>query len=240
MKELLRLNQVSKSFTSKGRTLHVLENVGLGILESELVALVGPSGCGKTTLLKLIAGLERPDTGTVEYDAEVSLKPIMWQEHRLFPWRTVRQNIAYGLELRDDPRAQIDTQVNRYVQIMDLNGFESHYPFELSGGMQQRVAMARALAVDSGLLLLDEPFASVDYLTKMELHRKTLDISSELRKTVVYVTHDIRDALAFASRVIVLSPRPARVLEILEVTADKRLTNPMEEHIYGLLRSGRP
>jgi NitT/TauT family transport system ATP-binding protein len=164
----------------------------------------------------------------------------MWQEHRLFPWRTVRENIAYGLELRGDPRAQVDAQVNRYVQIMDLSGFESHYPFQLSGGMQQRVAMARALAVDSGLLLLDEPFASVDYMTKMELHRKTLDIRSELRKTVVYVTHDIRDALAFANRIIVLSARPAKVVEILEVTADKRLINPIEEHVYNLLRRSRP
>jgi len=240
MKELLRLKHISKSFTVHGSALQVLEDVAFGVLESECVAVVGPSGCGKTTLLRLIAGLEQPDTGTVEFNTQTDTRPIMWQEHRLFPWRTVRENIAYGLELRGDSRAQVDAQVNRYVQIMDLRGFESHYPFQLSGGMQQRVAMARALAVDSGLLLLDEPFASVDYMTKMELHRKTLDIRSELRKTVVYVTHDIRDALAFANRIIVLSARPAKVVEILEVTADKRLINPMEEHVYNLLRPSRP
>jgi ABC-type nitrate/sulfonate/bicarbonate transport system ATPase subunit len=240
MKEFLRLKHISKSFTVHGSALQVLEDVAFGVLESECVAVVGPSGCGKTTLLRLIADLEQPDTGTVEFNTQTDTRPIMWQEHRLFPWRTVRENIAYGLELRGDPRAQVDAQVNRYVQIMDLSGFESHYPFQLSGGMQQRVAMARALAVDSGLLLLDEPFASVDYMTKMELHRKTLDIRSELRKTVVYVTHDIRDALAFANRIIVLSARPAKVVEILEVTADKRLINPIEEHVYNLLRRSRP
>lgn len=196
----LRLENVSRSFGE----LEVLRQLSLAVEVGEFVAIVGPSGCGKTTLLNLFSGFDKPSAGRVVCTGRVRM---VYQQDGLFPWSTVAENISMGLgEIRDD--AERRRQLDEMLSLIKLKGFEQHYPHQLSGGMRQRVELARALSGEADTLLLDEPFSSLDYLTRLRLRRELARMLKERPRTVVLVTHDIEEAAQLADRVVVLSERP--------------------------------
>ena len=210
-----------------GRQVLALSDVSLSIAEGEFMAIVGPSGCGKTTLLNIVAGLLPYDLGTVSIDGRRVDGPgvdraVVFQHSSLLPWRTVAGNVRYGMELqkRFDPAALRD-RTDRFIRLVGLAGFERHYPSELSGGMQQRVNLARALAADPVALLMDEPFAALDAQTREYMQAELLKIWSESRKTVLFITHQINEAIYLADRVAVMSPRPGRVKGVFEVPFER-------------------
>ena len=200
----------------------VFEDLTLGVRDKEVLCIVGPSGCGKTTLLRCIDGLIPLSAGRILIDDQVVTQPrtdvaMVFQHFGLFPWKTVFANIAYGLTLQGRPKAVIQNTVEHYIKMVGLVGFEKSYPYQLSGGMQQRAGLARALAVNPRVLLMDEPFASLDAQTRELLQDQLLAILSRERKTMVFITHSIDEAIALGDRIIVLSSRPARVRETLSV-----------------------
>ena len=203
-----------------------LDNVSLDIGKCEFVCVVGPSGCGKTTLLNLLAGFEHPTTGSVTAFGKAITKPgpdrtMMFQDYALFPWLSVDGNIRYGLKQRKVSKTEADAVVKRYVDLIDLRGFETKYPHELSGGMRERVAMARALAVSPEVLLMDEPFAALDSFTRERLQDELVNIWSRERKAVLFITHSIDEAIKLSDRIVVMSPRPGRIVDIVPVTSER-------------------
>jgi len=216
----LQLSRVSCRFGA----VEVLQEISVSIARGEFVAVVGPSGCGKTTLLNLLSGYEQPTSGLVERRGQVRM---VYQVDGLFPWMTVAENISLGV--RDLPCAQErGTQVRDMIRLIELEGFEGHYPHQLSGGMRQRVELARALAGSSDILLMDEPFSSLDYLTRLRMRQELAHLLDKRPRTVVLVTHDIEEAAQLADRVIVLTGRPAQIRRELSIqTARPRaLTHP--------------
>jgi NitT/TauT family transport system ATP-binding protein len=202
--------------------LEVLHDVSLEIHEHEFVCLLGPSGCGKTTLLRILDGLIHPDEGSVQLDGEVITGPprqaaMVFQQFGLFPWKTVGQNVAFPLTLARAPQADINEKVRWAIDLVGLTGFEGSFPDNLSGGMRQRVGIARALALGSELLLMDEPFASVDAYTRELLQGELLSIWERFRQTVVFVTHSIDEAITLADRIVVMKTRPGEVYHIFDV-----------------------
>ena len=214
----VRVRGVSKRFGG----VQALADVTLAIGSGEFVTLIGPSGCGKTTLLKIIGGLVAADTGEVVIgDRRVTgpgrERSMVFQDFALLPWATVQRNVEFGLLLARVPRGEREPAARRYIAKIGLAGFEDAYPGQLSGGMQQRVGLARALAVNPAILLMDEPFASIDEQTRRLFQDDLLALWSDERKTVVFVTHSMEEAIYLSDRVIVLSPRPGRVHEVLDV-----------------------
>ena len=209
---------VSKRFQTEGATdVIVLEHINLSIRENEFVVLLGRSGCGKTTLLNVIAGLTPVSAGEVRVNGERVTGPgkgkgMVFQQNALFPWLTARRNIAFAANNRGLARKAADDLASDLLDLVDLAGAGDKYPFELSGGMQQRVAIARALALDPKILLMDEPFGALDELTRNEMQDELLRVWSARRKTLVFVTHSIWEGLMLADRVIVMSPRPGRIV----------------------------
>jgi NitT/TauT family transport system ATP-binding protein len=226
----LCIEQASVSFDA----IEVFHDLSLEIARGEFVAVVGPSGCGKTTLLNLLSGFLKPSLGRVVCTGRVRM---VYQHDSLFPWQTAAQNIALGL--RDlSNEAERDRQLKDMLRLIKLEEFASHYPHQLSGGMRQRVELARALAGDTDVLLLDEPFSSLDYLTRLRLRRELVRMLEELPRTVVLVTHDIEEAAQLADRIVVLSDRPARVCCELRVDIPKprELTHPVVvETVHAIL-----
>lgn len=211
---------VSKAFASGGRTLEVLRNIDLTVSAGELLCVVGTSGCGKSTLLRAIAGLESIDRGTLTLDGKPILGPglnrgLVFQEHRLLPWLTVLDNVAFGLG--PDASADARREAPDYVALVGLGGFERAYPHQLSGGMAQRAAIARALIGRPRVLLLDEPFAALDVFTRIQLQEEVLRIWRRAKTTIVLVTHDIDEAVFLGDRIAVMSSRPGTVSRIVEV-----------------------
>jgi NitT/TauT family transport system ATP-binding protein len=214
---MIQLDKVGKHFTSKRGTHHAVSDVSLTIDDGQFVCLLGPSGCGKSTLLNLIAGLERPDQGTLTIDGKAIDGPgpdrsVMFQDSALFPWLSVRRNVDFGLELagfrdKDERAARVET----YLKKVHLWRFRDAYVHELSGGMKQRVALARALAPDPRVLLMDEPFAALDAQTRDVLHVELTEIWRATQKTVVFVTHNVREAVRLGDRVVLMATRPGRV-----------------------------
>jgi NitT/TauT family transport system ATP-binding protein len=207
---------VSKSFVSKRGAHHALADVDLTIDAGEFLCLLGPSGCGKSTLLNLIAGLEMPDKGSVTVEGKTVGGPgpdriVMFQDSALFPWLSVRKNVEFGLELAKWPRDEWDGRVEQFLKKVHLWRFRDAYVHELSGGMRQRVALARALAPEPKVLLMDEPFAALDAQTRDVLHLELQEIWRATRKTVVFVTHNVREAVRLGDRVVLLATRPGRV-----------------------------
>jgi ABC-type nitrate/sulfonate/bicarbonate transport system ATPase subunit len=199
----LELTNVSVSFDA----VEVIRDLSLGILRGEFVAIVGPSGCGKTTLLNLVAGFERPSLGSVECHGQVRM---VYQVDGLFPWATVTENIALGLRDIGDWRER-KHQIGDLLRLIRIEGFAHHYPRQLSGGMRQLVELARALAGGSDVLLMDEPFSALDYLTRLRMRNELARLLREMPRTAVLVTHDIEEAAQLADRVVVLTQRPARI-----------------------------
>ena len=207
-------------FRRGGEEISVLENINLAVADGEFVCLLGPSGCGKSTLLNTMAGFLSPTSGEVRVDDEIVQGPdprriFVFQERGVFPWLTVEGNIAFGLaNLAREERAR---RIAHYVQMVGLQGFEKAYPSELSGGMKQRLEVARALAVNPDMLLLDEPFGALDSITRLTMRHELLRIWQTERKTIVFVTHDIDEAVQLADRVVVMSARPASIQQIVTI-----------------------
>jgi NitT/TauT family transport system ATP-binding protein len=203
-------------------TVVAFRNVELNVRSNEVLCIVGPSGCGKTTLLRCIGGLLTPSSGEVLIDGEPIRAPregvaIVFQHFGLLPWKTVVDNVAFGLRIARLPRQRVAEKVEHYIHLVGLSGFENHYPYQLSGGMQQRVGLARALAIDPEILLMDEPFASVDAQTREVLQEELLQLHDRERKTMIFITHSIDEAIILGDRVAVMASRPGRVKEVLQV-----------------------
>lgn len=211
--DALQLKKVSRNFGP----VEVLRELSLTIARGEFVAVVGPSGCGKTTLLNLLSGFDQPSSGSVHRDGQVRM---VYQQDGLFPWLTVAENIALGVRHLKEAQEQL-RQTDELLKLIRLEGFKNHYPHQLSGGMRQRVELARALAGQSDILLLDEPFSAVDYLTRLRLRQELARLLAERPRTVVLVTHDIEEATQLADRVLVLSERPAQIRYELSITTPR-------------------
>jgi len=217
-KPILTIENVSRVFQGlRGAApVRALEPTRLDVAQNDFITILGPSGCGKSTLLRIVAGLDRPSSGHVLLDGREVKGPgadrgMVFQSYTLFPWLTIAENIAYGLREKGMPKAQRQDIVASYIEKVGLRGFESHYPKQLSGGMQQRTAIARALANNPAILLLDEPFGALDNQTRGLMQELLLGIWERERKTVLFVTHDIEEAIFLASRVIVMTARPGRI-----------------------------
>jgi NitT/TauT family transport system ATP-binding protein len=242
----VHVDALGKRYESDRQTVQALDDVNFGVEDGEFVCIVGPSGCGKTTLFRLIAGLEQPTSGAVRLDGTPVEGPdtdrgMVFQEYGLFPWRTVRENVAFGLEEQGVEKSERTRRIGEMLDLVGLSEFADAYPKELSGGMKQRVGIARALAVDPELLLMDEPFGAVDAQTRDMLHEELLNIWAETGKTVLFVTHDVEEAVTLSDRVVVMAADPGRVREVVDVD----LARPRErtdaafaeyvEHIRGLI-----
>jgi NitT/TauT family transport system ATP-binding protein len=216
----VRIRGLSKSFHPNGHEVRVLENIDLDVRDGELVCILGPSGCGKSTLLNLVGGFLRPSSGEISIDGTFVREPdprriFVFQERGVFPWLTVEGNIGFGLAgLSPKEKA---ARIAHYVRLVGLEGFEKAYPQELSGGMKQRVEVARALAVNPDVLYLDEPFGALDSITRLVMRGELLRIWEAEKKTILFVTHDIDESVQLADRVVVLSARPGSIRRIVEV-----------------------
>jgi ABC-type nitrate/sulfonate/bicarbonate transport system ATPase subunit len=219
---IIEIRGVSKTFRGRRGPVHALRDVDLDVYANEFITLLGPSGCGKTTLLRLIAGLAKPDSGEVILDGKPITGPgpersMVFQDFALMPWATVLNNIAFGLEMRGVGKSERLDRSMEFIRMVGLEGFEKAYPHELSGGMQQRVGLARALAVDPTVLLLDEPFSALDEQTRRLLQEELLQVWEARRKTVIFVTHSIEESVLLGDRVVLMSARPGRVSRTVSV-----------------------
>lgn len=242
----LVLQEVYKAFGN----LPVLDGVSLALAAGEFGAIVGPSGCGKSTALRLCAGLEQPDQGQVLAGGRPVAGPgpdrmLIFQEHALYPWRTVAQNAAFGLELAGVPARERAERVRQVLEKVGLGAFASYYPHQLSGGMRQRAAIARALVMDPQMLLLDEPYGALDAMTRMAMQEELVRLWQGSGKTVLLITHDIDEALVLADRIFVMSPRPGRIVQSLTVDlprprrrSDPRFAALREAILRGLQLAG--
>jgi NitT/TauT family transport system ATP-binding protein len=214
---------VDKVFTSTDREVVALKGIDLTIPRGQFVCLLGPSGCGKSTLLNAMAGFQLPTQGRISVSGREVTMPgpergMVFQEYALFPWMTVGDNVAFGLELKSLPRRDVDTRVDALLKTLGLSDFKGRYPKDLSGGMRQRVAIARVLAIDSPILLMDEPFGALDALTRRTLQDELIRIWAEFRKTIVFVTHSIEEAIYLADRIVVMTFRPGTIKR--DITVD--------------------
>ncbi len=249
---IIRLDNVSKSFPTRHGSIAIMQEISFEVKDADFLAIVGPSGCGKSTLLRLIQGLDRPSSGSIYFrdrpvTSVVGGMAMVFQNFALFPWLTVSQNVAFGLEALGWEAERIAAQVERYISVTGLDGFEEAYPREVSGGMRQRVGLARALAVEPTVLLMDEPFSALDALTAEGLREEVLQLWRDPQlppEAVVLVTHNIEEAIQLADRVIVLSRRPGHVLAQVEVDLPRprdRKSAPfydLTDRVYSLITEG--
>ncbi len=218
----LRIDNVYKEYDGRNGKMVALNGVTMDIMENEFVCVIGPSGCGKSTLLNIIAGLLEPTSGSVCLDGKQIEgtgveRGVVFQQYALFPWRTVLKNVTFGLEMKKVPKDEAKETALKYIKAVGLEGFEDAYPKELSGGMKQRVAIARAYAVNPEVLLMDEPFGAVDAQTRTQLQSELLNMWQEERKTCFFITHDVDEAIVLAQRVVIMSARPGRIKEIVNI-----------------------
>lgn len=218
----VKIDNVKKVFNGTNGEVVALNGVSLDIAENEFVCVVGPSGCGKSTLLNIIAGLGKPTSGEVyvdgtEVDAPGPERGVVFQQYALFPWLTVRKNVEFGLKLKGMKKAEASAVADKYLKMVDLQDFANSFPKELSGGMKQRVAIARAYAVNPEVLLMDEPFGALDAQTRTQLQSELLETWEKERKTCFFITHDVDEAIILAQRVVIMSARPGRVKEIVNI-----------------------
>ena len=222
----LSADRLRKTFLSESGETRAIDDITLGVRKGEFICLLGPSGCGKTTLLNLFAGFERPSSGHVYLDGREIESPgpdrgVVFQEHALFPWLTVQDNVGCGKRVRARSEVERREIVRRQLALIGLEGFDRHYPHQLSGGMKQRVAIARVLANEPEVLLMDEPFASLDAITRSGLQQELARIWKETGQTIVFVTHNIEEAVFLGDRIAVMTPRPGRILAVMEVDLPK-------------------
>ncbi|HJJ48086.1 MAG TPA: ABC transporter ATP-binding protein [Methanocorpusculum sp.] len=218
----IKAEHAGKTFHSKKGDTIALEDINLEIYDGEFVCLLGPSGCGKTTLLRMIGGLDVPTEGKVEIDGKIVDGPspkmtMVFQEYSLYPWRTIEENVGIGLEMMGMPKEQRKAEVQKRLDLVGLTEFANSYPYELSGGMRQRAAVARALASDPAVMLMDEPFGALDAQTRNKMQLQLLDIWNSTKKTILFVTHSVDEAVFLSDRILILSPRPGKVHQIYEV-----------------------
>lgn len=213
---IIEIRNVSKTFELQGQTIHALRDASLTIRKGEFITLIGASGCGKSTLLRIIAGFEQPTSGEAlmwgsAIDGPGPLRGMVFQDYALFPWLSVRDNIAFGPVSRGLPAPAVAETTERFIEMVGLTRFAKAYPHQLSGGMRQRVAIARVLANEAEVVLMDEPFGALDAMTRERLQEELLDIWSKTKLTVVFVTHAVEEAIVLADRVVVMTPGPGRI-----------------------------
>ena len=231
----VKANGVGKVFYSKKNDDTIaLKDINLEIYDGEIICLLGPSGCGKTTLLRMISGLDVPTSGTIEIDGKIVDGPsprmtMVFQEHSLYPWRTIAQNVGFGLEMMNfPPKAERSRQVQEHLDLVGLGDVGDRYPYELSGGMRQRAAVARALVSDPAVILMDEPFGSLDAQTRNKMQIQLLEIWEKTKKTIIFVTHSVDEAVFLSDRIVILSPRPGTVhnIYIVDLPRPRDRTTP--------------
>jgi NitT/TauT family transport system ATP-binding protein len=245
----IRIESVNKVFcdASRGHDVVALEDINLSIATNDFVCLLGPSGCGKSTLLNIIAGFEKPSRGRVTVDGKLVEAPgsdrgVVFQQPTLMPWLTVAENIAFHLKLKGTPKAERRARAQDYIDLVGLTGFETHYPSELSGGMNQRVGIARALIMNPRVILMDEPFAALDAQTKSEMQEELVGIWQRHRGTVVFVTHSVDEALVLGTKIVVMTRRPGRIRDFIEfeLPRPRDITsaefNDMKRHVLNLIK----
>jgi NitT/TauT family transport system ATP-binding protein len=241
---MITVRGIRKAFATENGAVPTvaLDGVEFAVAAHEFVCVVGPSGCGKTTMLRILAGLIVPDAGEVKVNGVPVTGPgperaIVFQQPTLLPWADVLTSVAFGLELRGVEKDERETVARSLIKTVGLEGFEHHFPRQLSGGMQQRVGLARALAVDPAILLMDEPFAAVDAQTRRQLQDQLLRLHLDTQKTIVFVTHDIDEAVRMGDRVLVMSPRPGKILEAVSVPVPRPRSGDMESEVAAPLKA---
>jgi NitT/TauT family transport system ATP-binding protein len=225
---VISAQNLSLTFETNDGPVHALKDVDLTIDKGDFVSFIGPSGCGKTTFLRVVADLEQPTGGTVNVNGmtpqqarEARAYGYVFQAAGLFPWRSIGRNIALPLEIMGYDKAEIPDRVRRVLELVDLAGFEKKFPWQLSGGMQQRASIARALSFDADILLMDEPFGALDEIVRDHLNEQLLDLWARTEKTICFVTHSIPEAVYLSTKIVVMSPRPGRVTDVIESTLPK-------------------
>ncbi|MAZ17238.1 MAG: hypothetical protein CL535_13020 [Ahrensia sp.] len=233
---VIKAEKLNLTFQTNDGPVHALSNIDLSIDKGEFVSLIGPSGCGKTTLLRVIADLEKPSDGTITVNGmtpeEARLKRAygyVFQAAALFPWRTIADNIALPLEVMGLDKAEREKRVSENLELVDLAGFGNKFPWQLSGGMQQRASIARALAVQPDMLLMDEPFGALDEIVRDHLNEQLLKLWAATKKTVVFVTHSIPEAVFLSTRIVVMSPRPGRIHDVIDCDLGENRTLDIRE-----------
>ncbi|MBW9221613.1 ABC transporter ATP-binding protein [Methanothermococcus sp. SCGC AD-155-C09] len=234
MSAILEIKNVVKKFISEKKEVLAVDNVNFYVKHNEFLSIVGPSGCGKSTLLRMIAGLETPTSGEILMEGRKIKGPgaergMVFQQYTLLPWRKVLDNVAIGLEIKGIPKKERYEISRKFIKMIGLEGFEDSYPYELSGGMQQRVAIGRTLANDPKIVLMDEPFGALDTQTRTILQNELLRIWNKDKKTVLFVTHSVDEAIYLSDRVIIMTARPGRIKDIIPIDLDRpRKRNSME------------
>lgn len=226
----ITFDKVKRAFNRGGESFLALDDVSFEVREREFVSIVGPSGCGKTTLLRMAAGLEFPSDGKVKVGGREVTQPgpdraVVFQQFALFPWKTVSENIGFGLKCKGASRRSRDEVISRYIELMGLTGYENAFPHQLSGGMQQRVAIARSYALDPDVLLMDEPFGALDAQTRVVMQEELIKLSRINPRTVLFITHSVEEAVYLSDRVVVLTGRPGRIKEIIDISEVRKREN---------------
>ncbi len=232
----IEIKNINKSFDGRGKNLSVLEEISLTIDDGELVCLLGPSGCGKTTLLRLIAGLDQPTSGEIIANGELVEKPsgdraVIFQQYSLFPWLTVIQNVTFGLEISGGSKEENIQAAERYLKSVGLLEFKDSYPHELSGGMKQRVAIIRSLLNHSPILLMDEPFSALDMQNRHKLQEQLIGVWKRFENTIVFVTHDVDEAVYLADKIVLLDKNPGKIAEIISVDLERPRRRDSQEFL---------
>jgi NitT/TauT family transport system ATP-binding protein len=228
----IRIEDVNKIYkASGGREVQALTHINLDVKESEFISIIGPSGCGKSTLLRILANLDTPSSGKIHWENSEDNIGFVFQDATLLPWKTVKQNAKFPLEVKKMVDSETLSNLDKLLELAGLKGFENAYPRELSGGMKQRVSIVRALSYNPDVLLMDEPFGALDALTRDKMGLELLRIWTETKKTVLFVTHSISEAVFLSDRVIVMSPRPGKIDEIIDIELPRPRTVEVKETI---------
>ncbi|MBP5223270.1 MAG: ABC transporter ATP-binding protein [Lachnospiraceae bacterium] len=233
----IEVKDACKNYTQDGKEFTALDHVSLEVEKGEFICLLGPSGCGKSTLLNALAGFEKVNGGSIRIDGKDVEAPTInhitiFQNYGLLPWRNILKNVELGLESKKTPKKERSEIAKKYLELVGLGGYEKRYPKQLSGGQQQRVAIARGLAVDPDIIFMDEPFGALDAITRMKLQEDILRISREEKKTIIFVTHDIEEAVFLADRIVVMMADPGRIKSIVKVPLGAHRDRTGEEFLY--------